>query len=128
MCKMQKLYLYKNQIGDAGVEALAKAATCGALQKLEMLWLNGNNIGDGGCTALAAAAASGALASITVLRLSSNKIGDAGMIKFSEACAGGAMALLQASSLPTAFSLIPETWHAHSPDSDVLFGVQYAGP
>ena len=60
------------------------------------------------------------------LWLNDNKIGDTGMIKFSEALAGGAMAQLTVRSLSTALISDPETWHAHSPDPDVLFGVQYA--
>jgi hypothetical protein len=49
------------------------------------------------------------------------------MIKLSEALASGAMAQLEARPLPSALSASPETWHVHSPDPDVLFGVQYAG-
>ena len=61
------------------------------------------------------------------LELAYNQIGDAGMIKFSEVCAGGAMAQLQVNSLPTTLFYSPETWYAHSPDSDVLYGVRYVG-
>ena len=90
------------------------------------LRLNYNQIGDAGVTALANACAGGALASLEKLYLSNTQIGDAGMQAFSTALAGGAMAQLQARSLPTALSLIPETLHVHSPDSDDLYGVQYA--
>ena len=61
------------------------------------------------------------------LYLDRNKIGDVGVTALAKACAGGAMAQLQVSSLPTALFPGPETWHAHSPDLDVLYGVQYAG-
>ena len=57
------------------------------------------------------------------LDLSSNNIGNAGMQALSTALAGGAMAQLQASSLLTALLPHPETWHALSPDADVLFDV-----
>jgi hypothetical protein len=90
----------------------------------QRLYLDWNEFGDGGVMALAKAAAGGAMAQLTRLDLENNQIGDEGMIKFSEACAG--MAQLQARSLPTTVSASPETWHAHSPDPDVLFGVQYA--
>ena len=61
------------------------------------------------------------------LALNNNQIGDTGMIKFSEALATGAMAQLQASSLPTTLFAGPKTCHVDTPDSDVLYGVQYAG-
>ena len=90
------------------------------------LWLSNNTIGDAGVEALSKACVGGALASLEKLYLSNTQIGDAGMQAFSTALAGGAMAQLQARSLPTALSLIPETLHVHSPDSDDLYGVQYA--
>jgi hypothetical protein len=77
---------------------------------------------------LSEALASGALPLLRDLILGANQIGDEGMVKFSEALATGAMAQLEACSLPTALSPSPETWHAHSPDPDVLCGVQYAEP
>ena len=44
MCNMQELYLNYNQIGDAGVEALAKAAGGGALASVIDLRLGSNQI------------------------------------------------------------------------------------
>ena len=93
---------------------------------MQVLGLQNNKIGDVGVTALAEVCATGALACCRTLDLRSNKIGDGGMEAFSGALATGAMAQLQARSLPTALSLIPETLHVHSPDSDDLYGVQYA--
>ena len=44
MCNMQELYLHQNQIGDAGLSALAKAVGKGALASLEVLFLENNQI------------------------------------------------------------------------------------
>ena len=52
------------------------------------------------------------------LDLGNKQIGDAGVTALAKACAGGAMAQLKVSSLPTALSPDPETWHAHFRDSD----------
>jgi len=40
MCHTQELWLYGNNIGDAGLTALAKAAESGALPALAMLWID----------------------------------------------------------------------------------------
>ena len=53
VCDTQKLYLAGNQIGNAGVSALASACADGALASLQMLIISRNNIGDAGATALA---------------------------------------------------------------------------
>jgi hypothetical protein len=66
-------------------------------------------------------------ADVVVVNLNIQQLSDDEMVKFSEALSSGAMAQLQARSLPTALSASPESWHAHSPDPDVLFRVQYAG-
>jgi hypothetical protein len=42
MCHTQELNLYDNQIGDAGLTALAKAVESGALDKIESIFLSGN--------------------------------------------------------------------------------------
>ena len=76
MCNMQELYLYENNIGDIGVEALAKAAAGGALASCQKLFLNQNQIGDSGVEALAQACAGGALARLSGLYLGSNPISD----------------------------------------------------
>ena len=57
----QTLLLGDNQIGDAGVTALATACAGGALPQCTFLNLRGNQIGDAGVSALASACASGAL-------------------------------------------------------------------
>ena len=93
----------------------------------QTLGLENNNIGDVGVTALANACATGAMAQLRQLKLNGNQIGDKGLEALSGALATGAMAQLQVSWLPTPLSPGPETWHAHSPDPDVSFDVQYAG-
>ena len=95
MCRTQKLFLNYNQIGDAGVMALAKACAGGALASCQKLFLSKNQIGDSGVEALA------------------------------QACAGGAMAQLQVSSLPNALNRCLETWHVCSPGLIVSFDVPY---
>ena len=61
---MQELHLYKNQIGDTGLSALAEAVGEGALASCRHLILNNNHVGDIGLSALAEACASEALASL----------------------------------------------------------------
>ena len=97
-----------------------------ALASLESINLSLNQIGDAGVTSLASACAKGALPLLKELFLSRNQIGDAGVSALAGACASGALAQLQVSSHPTALSPCLETWHANSPDSDLLYGVQYA--
>ena len=67
----------------------------------QKLYLQFNQIGDAGVTALAQACAAGALAQCTTLVLGGNKIGDKGIEALSEALATGAMALLEVSSHPS---------------------------
>ena len=76
MCNMQELYLYENNIGDIGVEALAKAAAGGALASCQKLFLNQNQIGDSGVEALAQACAGGAMAHLNDLYLQNNPVSD----------------------------------------------------
>ena len=66
MCHTQELTLENNNIGDAGLTALAKAVESGALASLTRLELWGNAIGDDGMKALADACASGALDKLEV--------------------------------------------------------------
>ena len=54
LVKLEGLCLSNNQIGDAGVAALAEAA--GKLPQLKILYLSSNQIGDAGVAALAEAA------------------------------------------------------------------------
>ena len=70
--KLEVLRLDNNQIGDAGVTALAEAAGKGTLPQLKALFLNRNQIGDAGVMALAEAAGKGALPQLNTLYLSNN--------------------------------------------------------
>ena len=94
----------------------------GALPALETLWLNENQIGDAGLSALASACASGALPKLTELYLQWNKIRDTGMAAFADALSKGALDHLTVCWLPTTLYTCPETCHAHSSDPEVLFG------
>ena len=93
MCNMQMLHLHRNQIGDAGLSALAEAVGKGALASLEVLFLENNQISDAGLSTLAEAVGKGALDHLTVCWR------------------------------PTALSPCLETphVHVHSPDSEHLF-------
>ena len=103
MCNMQELDLYKNQIGDAGLSALAEAVGSGALSKLKSLILHSNSIGDVGITALATAVGSGApLAQCTYINLGVNQIGDAGLSALAGALSSGALDQLQVCWRPSA--------------------------
>ena len=68
LVKLNELYLSDNQIGDAGVAALAEAA--GKLPQLKDLYLNDNQIGDAGVAALAEVA--GKLPQLEALYLEDN--------------------------------------------------------
>ena len=126
MCNMQELELYKNQIGDAGLSALAEAVGSGALPQLKVLFLHENQNGDVGMQALAGAVSKGALAQCTYISLSDNQIGDVGLTALASACASGALDHLTVCWRPTALSPCLETPHVHSPDSEHLFDVPYA--
>ena len=91
------------------------------------LRLNNNNIGDAGLTALAKAVESGALPRLKKLRMDYNSIGDAGMSALANACASGALDHLTVCWRPTALSPCLEIPHVHSPDSEHLFDLPYAG-
>ena len=62
-----------------------------------------------------------------VLRLNNNKIADAGLTALAKAVESGALDKLAVSWCPTALSSCPETSCVHSPDSEHLFDVPYAG-
>ena len=66
MCHTQTIELGRNDIGDAGLTALAKAVESGALPQLKQLWLSKNKIGDVGLSALAEAVGKGGLDHLTV--------------------------------------------------------------
>ena len=87
------LELGNNQIGDAGLAALAKAVERGALDKLTRLRLGSNQIGDAGLQALADALGKGALPALELehLELTANQIGDVGLSALASACASGAL-------------------------------------
>ena len=93
----------------------------------QILRLDGNDIGDAGLTALAKAVESGALAQLTRLDLDTNRIGDAGLTALAEAIkpaadnASGALDKLTVRWCPTALSPCPETWHMHSLSFVCLF-------
>lgn len=124
MCRAQKLWLWQNQIGDAGVTALAQAAAGGALAQLTDLYLMDNKISDDGFATLfpllnkdgrlsgltgfgigsrvtdkgmkefAKLLAREALAQVEKLYLSNNQISDVRMDTFATAWASGGMAHL----------------------------------
>ena len=95
MCNMQGLALNSNQIGDAGITALATAVGNGALAQCTFINLSMNQIGDAGLSALAGALSSRALASLEVLNLRGNQIGDAGLSALAAAVGEGALASLK---------------------------------
>jgi hypothetical protein len=80
------------------------------------LGLGGNQIGDAGLTALAKAVESGALASLKELNLWNNHIGDAGLSALAEAMGKGALDHLTVCWRPTALFPCLETWHTHPSD------------
>ena len=96
MCYTQWLALHANDIGNAGLTALAAAIRSGALAALQSLDLEWNwNIGDAGMVALATAVTpdqdgKGALAKLRQLVLSQTFIGDEGMSAFAKAVSNGA--------------------------------------
>ena len=67
------------------------------------------------------------MCNMQALALDGNQIGDAGMIPLADAMGKGALDKLEVSWCPTALSPCLETWLVHSPDSEHLFGVPYAG-
>lgn len=96
MYGIQLLWLGNNEIGDAGLTALADAIkptadnTSGALYNLESLNFYSNQIGDAGLSAFVTAitpgpSGKGALASLKQLDLAVNRIGDPGFNALAEA-------------------------------------------
>lgn len=89
-------------IESQGMESLASILNRGALPNCKELILSNNNIGDAGIAALAQAikpGGSGALSQCTVLQLGSNTFGDAGIIALADACRRGALPKCQILSL-----------------------------
>ena len=93
--KLERLNLGSNQIGDAGVKALAEAAGKGTLPQLKNLYLDRNQIGDAGVTALVEAAGKGSLPQLELLDLRDNQIGDAGVMALAEAAGKGTLPQLK---------------------------------
>ena len=91
------LYYASLQWGDAGLALACKVLASGALAQCQELDLSMNQIGDAGIAALAEAikpvseGGSGALAQCQELELSLNQIGDAGLTALADACARGAL-------------------------------------
>ena len=75
---LKSLYLLGCQIGPAGAKTLAKAKP---LANLEVLALSGNNLGDAGAQALAK---STALRNLHTLDLCANGIGDSGALALAQ--------------------------------------------
>ena len=75
-----RLELQDNNIGDAGVIALATACVSGAMAQLEILLLFNTNVSDAGVTVLARAIAIGALASLERLFIDGEHIGHLGLL------------------------------------------------
>ena len=98
------------------MEVLCLALVSGALPSLEYLFLGNNQIGDAGLSALAEAVGNGALPQLNRLVLSENAIGDIGISALASACANGALDHLTVRWRPIALSPCLETWQVHSPD------------
>ena len=75
----------RNEIGDAGLAALAEALEKGALPALKELYLDYNEIGDEGVKALMAAAGAGWLAKLEGFLLTGNEFGEEGVETLAEA-------------------------------------------
>ena len=73
------LHLAANQIGDAGMQALASAFAAGAFRKLENFWIYKNAIGGAGLIAFAAALDKDALPALRRLHLYENNLNDDGV-------------------------------------------------
>ena len=126
MWHIQELRLYHNNIGDAGLTALAKAVESGALTKLTTLYLMNNKITDDGfATLMPLLKKDGKLSGLTEFGIGSG-ITDKGMKEFADILSMGALDKLRVSWCPTALSPCLETWCVHSPDSEHLFDVSYA--
>tara|TARA_B110000046_G_scaffold66231_1_gene74087 strand:- start:830 stop:1465 length:636 start_codon:yes stop_codon:yes gene_type:complete len=98
-----------------------KKTFIGVLTCSDRMRLTARKLGDAEMQALSTALTGGAMAQLEVLYLTKNQIGDAGIQAFSTAIASGAMAQLKVSWRPSPLLGSLETWHAHSPDPDILF-------
>ena len=59
LAQLRDLQLWRNKIGDVGMQAFASAVASGSLPDLTHLYINKNQIGDDGMVRLAAAITSG---------------------------------------------------------------------
>ena len=91
---VKALILSGNQLGGAGITALADAAAHGALRHVERLFLDNVALSDAALGELAAVLAAGAMPSLAFLDVTRNQIGDRGMAALAQAMRGGALARL----------------------------------
>ena len=91
---VKALILSGNQLGGAGITALADAAAHGALRHVERLFLDNVALTDAALGELAAVLAAGAMPALAFLDVTRNQIGDRGMAALAQAMRGGALARL----------------------------------
>ena len=77
LAKLQRLFVDGNRVGDAGIVALASAASKGALPKLQQLSLKFNEVGPVGINALAEAIYQGGLPELQAIHLDQNRLSGA---------------------------------------------------
>ena len=77
LAKLQRLFVDSNRVGDAGIVALASAASKGALPKLQQLSLKFNEVGPVGINALAEAIYQGGLPELQAIHLDQNRLSGA---------------------------------------------------
>lgn len=103
LCACKDLYLHGNEIGNAGITALAEAFTVGS-KNVGVLTLDSNYIGDSGVCALVRACLCGALPLLRTLLLANNPIGDGGLNALCKAEIGGALKQLEYMSFGKRFA------------------------
>ena len=77
LAKLQRLFVDGNRVGDAGIVALASAASKGALPKLQQLSLKFNEVGPVGINALTEAIYQGGLPELQAIHLDQNRLSGA---------------------------------------------------
>jgi hypothetical protein len=77
LAKLQRLFVDGNRVGDAGIVALASAASKGALPSLQQLSLKFNEVGPVGINALAEAIYQGGLPELQAIHLDQNRLSGA---------------------------------------------------
>ena len=73
---LQRLWLFENGIGDAGLSALLAQPMSDVLPALEQLDLHNNRVGDAGCARLHVALERGALPALVTLTIMGNPCSD----------------------------------------------------